>query len=67
MDGDIAQGSWIYYTWQIQIFCDNISSIMLTKNQFFHMRTKHIEVHYYYVCEKDSDDMFALGVHSRKT
>ena len=51
----------------IQIFCDNISSIMLTKNQFFHMRTKHIEVHYYYVCEKDSDDMFALGVHSRKT
>ena len=36
----------------IQIFCDNISSIMLAKNLVFHTKTKHIEVHYHYVHEK---------------
>ena len=30
----------------IQIFGDNVSSIMLAKNPGFHIRTKYIEVHY---------------------
>ena len=36
----------------IQIFCDNISSIMLAKNLVFHAKTKRIEVYYDYVSEK---------------
>jgi hypothetical protein len=31
------------------IYCDNLSSIQLTKNPVFHARTKHIEVHYHFV------------------
>lgn len=27
----------------IKIFCDNIATIVLTKNLAFHMKTKHIE------------------------
>ena len=34
------------------IYCDNLSSIQLTKNPVFHARTKHIEVHYHFVCER---------------
>ena len=33
------------------IYCDNLSSIQLAKNPIFHARTKHIEVHYYFVRE----------------
>ena len=35
----------------ILIYYDNISSIQLAKNLVFHARTKHIEVHYHFVCE----------------
>jgi hypothetical protein len=34
------------------IYCDNLSSIQLTKNLVFHARTKHIEVHYHFVGER---------------
>jgi hypothetical protein len=34
------------------IYCDNQSTIQLTKNQVFHARTKHIEIHHHYVQEK---------------
>jgi hypothetical protein len=34
------------------IYSDNLSSIQLAKNPFFHARTKHIEVHYHFVCER---------------
>ena len=33
------------------IYCDNLSSIQLAKNPVFHAWTKHIEVHYHFVCE----------------
>ena len=36
----------------IPIYCDNISSMQLSKNPVFHARTKHIEVHYHFVCER---------------
>jgi hypothetical protein len=38
--------------YQVRIFCDNLSSIRLAENLVFHARTKHIEVHYYYIREK---------------
>jgi hypothetical protein len=36
----------------VVIYCDNISSILLAKNPVYHVRTKHIEVHYHFIREK---------------
>ncbi len=35
------------------IYCDNISSILFANNSVYHVRTKHIEVHYHFVKEKN--------------
>ena len=48
----------------ILIHCDNLSSIQLAKNPVFHTRTKHIEVHYHYICERklaDDIDLQSVG------
>jgi histone deacetylase 1/2 len=37
----------------IVIYCDNISSILLANNSVYHARTKHIEVHYHSIREKN--------------
>ena len=42
--------------YQVSIFCNNLSSIRLAENPFFHARTKHIEVHYHYIREKFLED-----------
>ena len=34
------------------ILCDNQSAIQLTKDSKFHARTKHIDVHYHFICEE---------------
>ena len=34
------------------LLCDNQSSIKIAHNPVFHVRTKHIEVHYHFVREK---------------
>jgi hypothetical protein len=36
----------------VAIFCDNINSILFTNNLIYHVRTKHIEVHYHFIIEK---------------
>jgi hypothetical protein len=33
------------------IFCDNKSSIMLSKNHVFHKKTKHIDTTYHFIRE----------------
>ena len=38
--------------YQVRIFCNNLSSIRLAESPVFHVRTKHIEVHYHYIREK---------------
>jgi len=38
----------------VVIYCDNISSILLANNLVYHARTKHIEVHYYFIRKKVS-------------
>ena len=38
--------------YQIQLHCDNQSSIRLAENLVFHARTKHVEVHYHFIREK---------------
>ena len=42
------------------IYCDNISSILLTKNLVFHACTKHIDVYYHFVYEKIVEDLLDL-------
>ncbi len=37
----------------IVIYCDNINSILLANNLVYHVRTKHIEVHYHFIREKN--------------
>jgi len=36
----------------VVIYCDNISSILLANNLAYHVRTKHIEMHYHFIKEK---------------
>ena len=35
--------------------CDNQGAIALTKDNKFHMHTKHIDVHYHFICEEVED------------
>jgi len=34
------------------IYCDSIHSILLANNPVYHVKTKHIEVHYHFTREK---------------
>jgi hypothetical protein len=34
------------------IYCDNQSCVKLSKNPMFHDRSKHIEIKYYFLCDK---------------
>jgi hypothetical protein len=36
----------------VVIYYDNINSILLANNPIYHVRTKHIEVHYHFVRKK---------------
>ncbi len=36
----------------IVIYCDNMSSILLANNPVYHVKTKHIKVHYHFIREK---------------
>ncbi len=36
----------------IKIWCNNMSSFKIAKNPILHAHTKHVEVHYHYVCEQ---------------
>jgi len=36
----------------VVIYCDNISSILLANNPIYHVKTKHIEVHYHFIRKK---------------
>jgi len=36
----------------VVIYCDNMSSILLANNPVYHVKTKHIKVHYHFIREK---------------
>ena len=36
----------------VELNCDNQSAIALSKVEGFHPRTKHIDIHYHWICEK---------------
>ena len=39
----------------VVIYCDNLRSIQLARNPLFHVRMKHIEVHYHFIRERVLD------------
>ena len=51
----------------VTLYYDNMSSFQLANNSIFHARTKHIEVHYHYVCEKVLEaDIYLVYVSTQK-
>ena len=46
---------------KIMIYCDNMRSMTVAKNLVYHVRTKHIEIHYHYVQEKVIDGEIDLA------
>ena len=40
----------------VPLYCDNQSAISLVENLVFHVRTKHVEVHYHFIREKVLQD-----------
>ncbi len=36
----------------VVIYCDNINNIVLVNNPVYHVRTKHVEVHYHFIRKK---------------
>lgn len=48
------------------IHCDNVSAISLSLNPIFHARTKHIEVDYHFVREKNARKQIVLRFVSTK-
>ena len=42
------------------IYCDNLNNIQLARNPVFHAQTKHIDVHYHFVCERVLSDEVEL-------
>jgi hypothetical protein len=43
---------WNHNQEEVKIFCDNKSTICLTKNPEFHARTKHIDIRHHFIKEK---------------
>src|SRR5882724_2406440 len=38
-------------TCPIMVYCDNRSAISVSKNNQFHARTKHIDIHHHFICD----------------
>jgi hypothetical protein len=45
---------------QLQIFCDNKSTICLSKNPEFHARTKHIDIRYHFIRNAIQDHAISI-------
>ena len=44
----------------IMLNCDNQSTIALSKDSQFHARTKHIDLHFHFICETMSNGIIAI-------
>ena len=44
----------------ISVFCDNTSTINLSKNPVQHSKSKHIEIRYHFICDLVGDKIICL-------
>jgi hypothetical protein len=51
---------------KVSLLCDNESAIKLTNNPVQHARTKHIDVHHYFIRDHQQKGTFALRVWTPK-
>ena len=54
------------YNYPISLYCDNQGSIALVKNLENHQQTKHIDVRYHYIREKEEDETISIVYTSTK-
>ena len=60
MDPEILEETCHQQAHPTTIFCDNQSSIKLTKNPVYHVRSKHIEVHHHFVRDLMESEVIKL-------
>ncbi len=46
----------------VVIYCDNINNILLVNNPIYHVRTKHIEMHYHFIRRKFEQKKLTLFI-----
>jgi hypothetical protein len=44
----------------VPLLCDNKSAMKIAKNPVLHSRTKHIDIHHHFLCEKEVNGDIAL-------
>ena len=44
----------------VTLYCDNMSAINISKNHVQHLRTKHIDIRYYFIRELVENGTIAL-------
>jgi hypothetical protein len=44
----------------VLLLCDNESAVKIAKNPVLHSRTKHIDIHHHFLCEKEANGNIAL-------
>ena len=44
----------------MSVLCDNTSAINLSKNPIQHSKSKHIEIHYHFICDLVEDKIICL-------
>jgi hypothetical protein len=44
----------------VPLLCDNESAVKIAKNPVLHSRTKHIDIHHHFLCEKEANEDIAL-------
>jgi len=44
----------------VTIFCDNQSTIFISKNDQFHARTKHINIRHHFICDATKNGLLTI-------
>jgi hypothetical protein len=56
----------VEYHEPIPIYCDNTSSISISKNSVMHFKTKHIQIKYHFLLEQVAENIIRVEYVGRK-